>query len=88
MKISTAPIGLYPAPKNTDHDIHIVPNAGLWCVKNEALPYYSGSFLTQLEAIAEGRQQAREGVSLLFIHNRSGQVRAVEDHRRPSGFPD
>jgi hypothetical protein len=56
-------------------DQHIVPHNEGWAVKPEGGSKPSGVFNTQKEAIAKGREIAKNQQSELFIHNREGQIR-------------
>jgi hypothetical protein len=54
---------------------HIVPHPEGWAVKPEGGNKASGVFETQREAIAKGKEIAKNQQSELFIHNREGQIR-------------
>lgn len=54
---------------------HIVPHPEGWAVKPEGGNKASGVFSTQSEAIAKGKEIAKNQQSELFIHNREGQIR-------------
>jgi uncharacterized protein YdaT len=54
---------------------HIVPHGESWAVKSEGSSKASRVFETQSEAIARGKEIAKNQQSELFIHNREGQIR-------------
>lgn len=62
-------------------DVHVVPTAGGWAVKQEHLPTYTMVATTQVEAIAAGMRLAREGAALLVIHGEDGRFRQVWSYR-------
>ena len=72
--MNITPITFTPALRN---DIHVVPLQGNWAIKGENLNRYLGTFDTQYQAIAAGREMAIEEASSLVIHNRLGQFREV-----------
>lgn len=80
--------GINPPALKGNHDIHVVPHQGYWATKNELLPYYTGVFMTQTEAIASGMEQARSGLAHLVVHGRDGRIRDVRDYTKKVDVPD
>ncbi len=55
---------------------HVVPRGGKWAVRRAGSAKVTKKFDTQSEAIQEGRRIARRQGTELYIHGRSGRVRA------------
>ena len=54
---------------------HVVPNGAKWSVRKAGASRASGTFSTQGEAIARGRDVAQKQQTELFIHGRDGRIR-------------
>lgn len=61
---------------------HVTPHQGRWAVKGEGASRATVVVDTQAQAIAQGRQIARNQHTELLIHNRAGQIRARDSHGR------
>jgi hypothetical protein len=59
---------------------HVVPNGGKWSVRRAGASRASGTFGTQQEAIARGREVARNQGTELFIHGRDGRIRERDSY--------
>jgi len=65
---------------------HITPHPRGWAVQPAGGQRASSVHRTQAEAIARGREIARNQESELLIHGRNGRIRARDSHGR-DGFP-
>lgn len=54
---------------------HVVPNDGKWQVRKSGAVRATGTYPTQSEAIARGRELARNQRSVLYIHGTDGRIR-------------
>jgi hypothetical protein len=54
---------------------HVVPNGDKWSVRRSGAERASGTFATQQEAVARGREIARNQGAELYIHGRDGRIR-------------
>ena len=59
---------------------HVVPHPSGWAVKPEGGQRPSSVHQTQQEAIATGRQIARNQGTELFVHGRNGRIRSRDSH--------
>lgn len=59
---------------------HIVPHNGGWAVQPAGGGRASSVHDTQAEAIARGRETARNQQSELLIHGRDGRIRERDSH--------
>lgn len=59
---------------------HIVPHNGGWAVQPAGGGRASSVHDTQAEAIAQGRDTARNQQSELLIHGRDGRIRERDSH--------
>lgn len=59
---------------------HIVPRNGAWAVQPAGGERASSLHHTQAEAIARGRDAARNQQSELLIHGRDGRIRERDTH--------
>lgn len=59
---------------------HIVPRNGGWAVQPAGAGRASSVHHTQAEAIARGRETARNQQSELLIHGRDGRIRERDSH--------
>ncbi len=65
---------------------HVVPSDGRWRVRKAGAARASGTFDTQAEAIARGRELAQNQKTELFIHGEDGRIREIRTYS-PQGFP-
>ena len=72
-------------PKKSNQ--HIVPAKGGWAVKRAGSPRATKVFGTQEEAIAKGREIAKNQRSELLIHGRGGRIREKNTYGRDSSPP-
>lgn len=78
MKISSiVPMPSLQDPKPGTHDVHVVPSFRGWAVTVENSSFYYSFANTQIEAIAQGMQLARQAAASLLIHGRDGRIRDV-----------
>lgn len=61
---------------------HIVPRGGGWAVQPAGAGRAASVHGTQAEAIARGREAARNQQSELLIHGRDGRIRERDSHGR------
>ena len=54
---------------------HVVPSRGGWKVVRSGAERASGTFKTQVEAVARGRELAKSQRSELYIHGEDGRIR-------------
>lgn len=54
---------------------HVVPNGSKWSVRKAGASRASGTFETQVEAIARARDVAQKQQTELFIHGKDGRIR-------------
>lgn len=54
---------------------HVVPSNGGWSVRRSGAARASGTFQTQQEAVARGRELAKAQSTELYIHGRDGRIR-------------
>lgn len=67
---------------------HVVPHENGWAVKGENAERPSVVRPTQQEAIARGRDIARNQGTELFIHGENGRIRTRDSHGRdPKSSP-
>lgn len=59
---------------------HVIPHAGGWQVKKENSTHATKSFTRQSDAIAYGREVARNQQSELVIHGRDGRIRDKDSY--------
>ena len=55
---------------------HVVPNGGKWAVRSAGAKRASGVFSTQKEAIARGKELAKNQGTELYVHGEDGRIRA------------
>ena len=67
---------------------HITPHPRGWAVQSAGGQRASSVHRTQAEAIARGREIARNQESELLIHGRNGQIRARDSHGRDEFPPE
>ncbi|MEP1075186.1 DUF2188 domain-containing protein [Leptolyngbya sp. PL-A3] len=60
--------------------IHVIPHPRGWAVKVEGASRVLSVHPTQAEAIARGREIARNRGAELFIHGRNGRIRARDSY--------
>ena len=72
-------------PKKSNQ--HIVPAKDGWAVKRAGSPRATKVFDTQEEAIAKGREIAKNQRSELLIHGRDGRIREKNTYGRDSSPP-
>ena len=65
---------------------HVVPHEDGWAVRGAGSRRASSVHQTQEEAIAAGRQIARNQKTELFVHGRNGRIRERDSHGGDS-FP-
>ena len=56
-------------------NVHVVPHAGLWAIKQEGVVEPMQTFPTETEAVTAGREIAMRERGELFIHGRGGEIR-------------
>lgn len=61
---------------------HVVPHDGGWAVRGSGSQRATSVHSTQREAIAAGREIARNQRTELFVHGRNGQIRERDSHGR------
>jgi len=54
---------------------HVVPSGGKWRVRKAGATRASGTYETQAEAVARGRELARNQGTELYIHGQDGRIR-------------
>lgn len=54
---------------------HVVPNGGKWAVRRAGAERASGVYSTQKEAIARGRELAKNQGTELYVHGEDGRIR-------------
>ncbi|HEY5721610.1 MAG TPA: DUF2188 domain-containing protein [Allosphingosinicella sp.] len=54
---------------------HVVPSGSKWSVRKAGAMRASGTYDTQIEAIAHARDVAQNQKTELFIHGRDGRIR-------------
>jgi len=59
---------------------HVVPRNGKWSVRKAGSSRASGVFSTQKEAVAAGREIARNQGTELYIHGRDGRIRERDSY--------
>lgn len=59
---------------------HVVPHDGGWAVRGAGSQRATSTYRTQGEAIAAGREIARNQGSELVIHGRDGRIRDRDSH--------
>ncbi len=62
---------------------HVIPKDGQWAVKRADSSKVTRIFTHQKEAIAYGRNLARNQRTELLIHTREGQIRDRKSYHRP-----
>jgi len=67
---------------------HITPHPRGWAVQPAGSQRASSVHRTQAEAIARGREVARNQQSELLIHGRNGRIRARDSHGRDEFPPE
>lgn len=67
---------------------HVVPKGKQWAVKGEGNQRNTAVCNTQKEAIDIARQISKNQKSELFIHNRQGQIRERDTHRKDPFPPE
>lgn len=65
---------------------HVVPRDGKWSVRKAGADRVTRTFETQKEAIAAGREIARNQGTELFIHGEDGRIR-IRDSFGKDTFP-
>ena len=53
---------------------HVVPNGGKWAVRRAGAERASGVYSTQKEAIARGRELAKNQGTELYVHGEDGRI--------------
>lgn len=66
---------------------HVVPRDGRWAVRRTGSDKATKKFDTQREAIARGREIARNQGTGLYIHGRDGRIRGIESYGHDSHPP-
>lgn len=66
---------------------HVVPRDGKWAVRRTGSDRVTKKFDTQREAIARGREIARNQATELYIHGRDGRIRDRESYEHDSYAP-
>lgn len=66
---------------------HVTPHARGWAVKAASAERATSVHSTQAEAIARGREVARNQGSELLVHGRNGQIRERDSHGRDPNPP-
>jgi hypothetical protein len=64
----------------TRRNQHVVPHEDGWAVRSAGSQRASSLHDTQVEAIAAGREIARNQGSELFVHGRDGRIRERDTH--------
>lgn len=59
---------------------HVVPNGSGWSVKGAGNSKATKNFDTKQQAIAFGRQTARNQGSELVVHNKDGRISQKDSH--------
>ena len=54
---------------------HVVPNGGKWAVRRSGAERASGVYSTQKEAIARGKELAKNQGTELYVHGEDGRIR-------------
>jgi hypothetical protein len=54
---------------------HVVPNGGKWAVRKAGSERASGVYATQKEAIARGKELAKNQGTELYVHGKDGRIR-------------
>ena len=54
---------------------HVVPNGGKWAVRRAGAERASGVYSTQKEAIAKGKELAKNQGTELYVHGEDGRIR-------------
>lgn len=54
---------------------HVVPNGEKWSVRRAGATRASGTYATQQEAIAKGKELARNQSTELYVHGKDGRIR-------------
>ena len=54
---------------------HVVPNGGKWAVRRAGAERASGVYSTQKEAIARGKELAKNQGTELYVHGEDGRIR-------------
>jgi hypothetical protein len=65
---------------------HVVPNGDKWAVRKAGADRASGVFATQKEAIARGRELAKNQGTELYVHGLDGRIRERNSFGKDS-FP-
>ena len=71
------------APKS----LHVVPRDRKWAVRRTGSGRVTKIFDTRKEAIARGRQIARNEGTELYIHDRDGRIRERDSYERNPHLP-
>lgn len=53
---------------------HVVPKGGKWAVRRAGAQRASGVYATQKEAIAKGKELARNQGTELYVHGKDGRI--------------
>jgi hypothetical protein len=61
-------------------DYHVIPQGEGWALKREGAQRASSLHTTQTEAIAAGRQLAKQQQTELVIHRANGQIRDSDSY--------
>jgi hypothetical protein len=64
----------------TRRNQHVVPHEGGWAVRGAGSQRATSIHDTQGEAVAAGREIARNQGSELFVHGRDGRIRERDTH--------
>ncbi|MGF1623954.1 MAG: DUF2188 domain-containing protein [Alphaproteobacteria bacterium] len=64
----------------TKRNQHVVPHEGGWAVRGAGSQRASSVHSTQSEAIAAGREIARNQQTELFVHGQNGRIRERDSH--------
>lgn len=64
----------------TRRDQHVVPHEGGWAVRSAGSQRAASLHDTQGEAVAAGREIARNQGTELFVHGRDGRIRERDTH--------
>ena len=62
------------------NNVHVVQRDNGWCTLREGGQRASQVYGTQAEAIAAGREMARDGSGELLIHGQDGRIRARDSY--------
>lgn len=54
---------------------HVVPNGGKWAVRKAGSERASGVYTTQKEAVARGKELAKNQGTELYVHGKDGRIR-------------